>query len=238
MSDDPKRIVESGYDAIASRFGAWRAAIRSPDEEWLSDLLARLPERASVLELGCGQAGAARQILAAGHRYTGVDISAEQLRYARELVPEADFRRADVTEITLDADSLDAVVALYVFGHVPRAELPGLLERIASSLRPGGYLLATFARSGTEGVQDEWLGVPMFFGSYTDGQTLALIGDAGLAVERAEVVPIVEPEEGEARFLWTLVRRPPGRREPPLRPPGGPAAARARAAPPRPRGRG
>ena len=211
MSDDPKRIVEQGYDAIADRFGAWRAAIvGSPDDEWLGDLLERLPKRAEVLELGCGQGQAARRLVEAGHRYTGVDISAGQLHHARSLVPDAEFRHGDVTEIALDAESLDAVVSLYVFGHLPRAELPALLERIAASLRSGGYLLATFARSGAEGVEDDWLGVPMFFGSYTDPETLSLVGAAGLEIERAEVVPIVEPE-GEGAFLWVLARKPPDR---------------------------
>ena len=98
-----------------------------------------------------------------------------------------------------------------MFGHLPRADLPGVLERIAVWLRPGGYLLATFGRSGSEGVQDDWLGVPMFFGSYTDDESLALLGAAGLEPLRVEAVPIVEPEEGEASFLWVLARRPPGR---------------------------
>jgi cyclopropane fatty-acyl-phospholipid synthase-like methyltransferase len=160
-----------------------------------------------VLELGCGQGEAARLIVDAGHRYVGVDISAEQLRRARPLVPEAEFRHGDLSELVFDAESFDAVVSLYVFGHLPRAELPAVLERIACWLRPKGYLLATFARSGTEGVQGDWLGVPMFFGSYTDDETLALVGDAGFDVERAEVVPIVEPEEGPASFLWVLAAR-------------------------------
>lgn len=209
---DPKHIVESGYDTIAGRFGAWRAAIEgSPDDAWLGDLLARLPDRAAVFELGCGQGEAARPIVAAGHRYVGLDISAEQLRRARELVPEAEFRHGDLTGVAFDASTLDAVLSLYVFGHLPRADLPGVLERIAVWLRPGGYLLATFGRSGSEGVQDDWLGVPMFFGSYTDDESLALLGAAGLEPLRVEAVPIVEPEEGEASFLWVLARRPPGR---------------------------
>lgn len=207
MSEDPKRIVESGYDAIADRFGAWRAGITgSPDEEWLSDLLAKLPEQAAILELGCGQGLAARRIVDAGHRYTGVDISAEQLRFARELVPEAEFKHGDLTKIAFDAESVDAVVSFYVFNHLPRAELPGLLERIAVSLRSDGYLLATFGSSGSEGLQDDWLGVRMFFASYTENETLGLLRAAGFEIEREEVVPINEPEEGTARFLWVLAK--------------------------------
>jgi SAM-dependent methyltransferase len=206
---DPKEIVERGYDAIADRFGAWRAAISgSPDDEWLDDLLSRLAAPAAIVELGCGQGVAARRILEAGHRYLGVDISAEQLRRAHQLVPDAEFRHGDFTAMSFDADSLDAVVSLYAFGHLRRRELAELMPRIARWVRPGGYLLATFARSGTESVQDDWLGVPMFFGSHKDDETLALLADAGFEPQRTEVVPIIEPDEGETRFLWILAARP------------------------------
>jgi cyclopropane fatty-acyl-phospholipid synthase-like methyltransferase len=204
---DPKKIVEEGYDAMADRFGAWRAAIEgSPDDEWLGELLAKVPDQADVLELGCGQGEAARRIVDAGHRYVGIDISAEQLRHARALVPGAEFRHGDITAIGFNDESFDAVVSLYVFGHLPRAELPALLERIAGWLQPDGRLLATFGRSGWEGVEDDFIGVPMFFGSYTDEDTLALLESAGFAAERTEVVPIVEPE-GDASFLWVLAAR-------------------------------
>jgi cyclopropane fatty-acyl-phospholipid synthase-like methyltransferase len=144
-----------------------------------------------------------------------VEVSGEQLRRARDRVPGAELRRADLMEIELGPRSFDAVVAIYVFGHVPRAKLPGLLERIAVWLRPGGVLLATFARSGWEGVEEDFLGVPMFFGSYPDDETRELLLAAGFELERAEVVPIEEPE-GPADFLWVQARspaaEPPGRR--------------------------
>jgi hypothetical protein len=46
----------------------------------------------------------------------------------------------------------------------------------------------------------------MFFGSYTDDDTLALLDRVGFEVERVGVVPIVEPE-GDASFLWVLAAR-------------------------------
>jgi SAM-dependent methyltransferase len=207
MSEDPRRIVEQGYNVIAERFGAWRLGIKgSPDEEWVAELLDRLPAEADVLELGCGQGIIARWIVDAGHKYVGVDVSDEQLRRARSLVPEAEFRHGDLTELDVEAASFDAVISVYVLNHLRRVDLADLMPRAATWLRPGGYLLATFGKSGTEGVQADWLGVPMFFGSYTKQETLALLRDAGFRLERAEVVPIVEPEEGAASFLWVLAR--------------------------------
>ncbi|HEV2902151.1 MAG TPA: class I SAM-dependent methyltransferase [Gaiellaceae bacterium] len=213
---DPGDIVRRGYDALAPRYGEWRAAITgSPDDEWLGDFLGKISSPADVLEVGCGQGEWAPRFLEAGHRYLGVDVSEEQLRRARDRAPGAEFRRGDIMELELELGSFDAAVAIYVFGHVPRAKLPGLLERIGVWLRPGGLLLATFGRSGWEGVEEDFLGVPMFFGSYSDEETRELLLAAGFELERVEVVPIEEPE-GPATFLWVLSRKPaaepPGRR--------------------------
>jgi ubiquinone/menaquinone biosynthesis C-methylase UbiE len=139
-----------------------------------------------------------------------VDISDEQTRRARALIPDAEFRRADLAEIEFDSESFDAVTSLYVFNHVPRAELPVVLKRIGRWLRPRGYLLASFGCSGAEGVEEDWLGVPMFFASFTEDENRQLVRDAGLEIVRDEVVPIREPE-GVARFQWILARKPPSR---------------------------
>jgi SAM-dependent methyltransferase len=213
---DPADIVRRGYDALAPRYGEWRASIiGSPDDEWLGEVLGRIPVPADILELGCGPGEWAARFLDAGHRYIGVDVSEEQLRRACTRAPGADFRQGDLMKLASEPGLLDAVVAIYVFGHVPRATLPGFLERIGVWLRPGGLLLATFARSGWEGVDEDFLGVPMFFGSYPDDETRGLLIAAGFGLERAEVVPIEEPE-GPAEFLWVLARKPaaepPGRR--------------------------
>jgi SAM-dependent methyltransferase len=207
---DPKHLVESGYDAITDRYAAWAQAIRgSPAVVYLEELIGVIPDGAPVLDLGCGNGEPAGRLLAPGHRYTGVDISSEQLERAKLTVPGDDFIQADFTRLELAPGSFAAVVAVHVFNHVPRDELPALLRRIGRWLEPGGYLLASFGCSGTEGVQHEWLGVPMFFASYTEDETRDLVRAAGFDLVRDEVVRIIEPDEGVADFLWVLARTPP-----------------------------
>jgi hypothetical protein len=67
-------------------------------------------------------------------------------------------------------------------------------------------LLATFGTSGSEALED-WLGVPMFFGSFTAPENVRLVEEAGLEIVRDEVIPIFEPDHGEARFQWILARK-------------------------------
>jgi SAM-dependent methyltransferase len=162
--DERKRIVASGYDAIADRFAEWQRGISGRSGlVRVKRLLARLPERPDVLELGIGAGTAPSRLLAERARLTGVDISAEQARRAREALPGATILEADIAEVELSGSSFDAVVALYSLNHLPREELAPLLERVRGWLRPGGLLLATFATGDSAGWRGEWLGTEMYF---------------------------------------------------------------------------
>jgi SAM-dependent methyltransferase len=139
---------------------------------------------------------------------TGIDISAEQVRRARERVPGARILHADFTTVEIEPATFDAVVSFYVLNHVPREELGPLLGRIAEWLRPGGYLLASFGASDLPGCYGEWFdGVETFFSGYEPDVTLRLVREAGLAIVRDELETIREPE-GDATFLWVLASKP------------------------------
>lgn len=194
---------------MADRFRAWRGEIAGSQEaEWIDELVGRLPAEPVVLELGCGSGSYATSVFGERGDLLGIDISAEQVRRARHRYPGARFIEADFTMVALDPDSFDAVVSVYVLNHVPRADLPVLLTTITEWLKSGGHFLASFGRSGGEGVEDEWLGVPMFFASYTESENRQLVQAAGLEIERDEVIAIVEPDHGEARFQWILASKP------------------------------
>lgn len=206
MSDPRTQLVAAGYDAMAETWEDWSARVTDdPRHDWLEQLLAVLPPDARVVELGCGNGTRETRELAARTQLTGVDLSEEQLRRARERVPEAEFVHGDLTAIEFDAGSLDAVAAFYVFNHVPRELLPGLFERIHRWLRPGGHLLATLGASDLPDWHGEWLGVPMFFSGHPPEVNVRLLRDAGFELVREEPVTITEPE-GAVTFHWVLAR--------------------------------
>jgi SAM-dependent methyltransferase len=207
VAREPKEIVARGYDAIALRYAEWAGKIDSPVMEWVRDLDSRLEEGADVLELGCGRGVPATRELARRHRVTGVDISAVQVELARHHVPEASFVHADAMELDVAPASFDAIVALFVFGHVPAEEQPGLIARIGLWLRDGGLFLGTFgAGEPGEEIDGDWLGTPMFFASLAAEAYLPLLREAGLEPVRDEVVAHHEPGHGEVSFRWLLAR--------------------------------
>jgi SAM-dependent methyltransferase len=204
---NPKEIVARGYDAIALRYAEWAGAVVSPALDWLRELDSRLPDGADVLELGCGRGVPGTRELARRHRVTGVDISAVQIELARHHVPEASFVRADAIELDIAPGSLDAVVALYFFGHVPVDEQRELVGRIAVWLREGGLFLATVgAGEAGEEVAPDWLGAPMFFASLGRDSYIPLLRECGLAPLREEVIVQQEPGHGDVAFHWVLAQ--------------------------------
>lgn len=209
MSEDPRRIVTEGYDAMAERYAAWAAELRGdPRDAWLDRLDEHLHPGAEVLELGCGGGGPSTRRLAERYRLTGVDISAEQIARARANVTGARFVHADFTAFVFPPASFDAIVSLYVLNHVPREEQAPLLRRLAGWLRPGGTLLATFGTGGSEdAIEDDWLGVPMFFASFDPETNREHVRRAGFETLAEDVSEIVEPGYGTARFQWILAAR-------------------------------
>jgi SAM-dependent methyltransferase len=207
VSDPRTKLVGEGYDVIGERFVAWRDRIVGDPRLWWADqLTSRVSAGARVLELGCGSGVPDTQELAKRFRVTAVDLSPEQIRRARAAVPDAEFIVADFTALELEPSSFDAVVAFYVFNHVPRELLAGLLDDIHAWLVPDGYLLTAFGTGDTDGWTGEWLGTTMFFSSYPPETNSRLVDEAGFERLLDEVVTFLEPD-GEATFQWVLARR-------------------------------
>ena len=149
MATDPRQIVQTGYDKVSFVYRSEKGgAFDSPYASWLERL--HLPDGAAVLELGCGCGLPVAHILAPRIRYLGVDISPVQVDRARQLVPAGQFRRADMTDLAFEPFSFDAIIALYAIIHLPLADQPSLLERMAGWLRPRWPASDHCRRTGTD----------------------------------------------------------------------------------------
>ncbi|MDM9621053.1 class I SAM-dependent methyltransferase [Rhizobium sp. S96] len=115
----------------------------------LDAFLSALPAGASIIELGCGGGQDSVYMLSQGFEVTPTDGSAELAAKAEALLGRpVQVMRFD----ELDAeDAFDGTWAEASLLHVPRTELPGVLERIRRALKPGGILHATFKAGDAEG---------------------------------------------------------------------------------------
>lgn len=208
MIDSRKKTVQAGYDRMARRHLTWEGKVEGdPRERFLEQFVGLLPAGGRVLDLGCGAGVPSTRRLAEEFDVVGVDISAEQLRLARENVPTATLIQADLLKADFPGSSFDGITAFYSISHIPREEHAELFGLISKWLRPAGFLLASLGAGDSPDWTGEWLGVPMFFSSFDADANRRLIADAGMVLIHDEVVPMREPE-GEAIFLWVIARKP------------------------------
>jgi SAM-dependent methyltransferase len=101
--------------------------------------LERLPEGARILDVCCGTGYLAELLAVRGFRVTGVDASAEMIRYARETAPEAEFHVADADAFQLPAAFNAAVSTFDSLNHLLAYEsLEAAFRNTAAALVPGG----------------------------------------------------------------------------------------------------
>ena len=209
-SDDPKPVVERGYDRVARDYARLEGANEWPRMRWLRKLLSRVEPCSSVLDLGCGSGDPADIEISKKHQVTGVDISQAQIDLARRNVPAGQFLHGDVGSVEFSAASFDAVTAFYTLDCIPREEHETILRRIHKWLRREGLVLIGVEDAEYDNVRGEWLGVPMFISSFDPDTMTRLVNEAGFEFIETAVESQVEMYPSGSRdipFLWLFARK-------------------------------
>ena len=116
-----------------------------------------LPRGASVLDVGCGTGQLAGVLLSRGFRVTGLDRSAEMIRFARENAPGATFLVADARSFRLPRAFHAALSTFDTLNHIPSLEeLAATFCNVHAALVPGGLFL--FDLNMEEGYLARWRG--------------------------------------------------------------------------------
>ncbi|HLJ68652.1 MAG TPA: methyltransferase domain-containing protein [Chloroflexota bacterium] len=201
-----KEIVRTGYDAVADRYVATRR-LHDKERSLLQDFAGRLPAGAAVLDTGCGAGVPVTQWLGQRFHVTGVDISEEQIRLARRLVPQATFRREDMTALDLPDGIFDGICSFYAVIHIPRNEHRPLLASFHRLLKDRGLLLICMGAGDLPDDVEDFLGAPMYWSHYDAETNLRMTQEAGFEVLRSELVPDCLDPEGVANHLFLLAQK-------------------------------
>ena len=110
-----------------------------------------LPSQPTVIDVGCSSGYLLEDLSSAlpGASLVGVDLIARGLQKARENVPYAKLLQADVCDLPVDDESIDAAVSANLLEHVPddtqalgeifRILRPGARAVIVVPVGPGNY---------------------------------------------------------------------------------------------------
>jgi SAM-dependent methyltransferase len=205
-SQEPKGLVERGYDRVAHAYARLEGETAWPRMRWLQKVLDRLEPGSAVLDLGCGSGDPADVEISKAHKVTGVDISQVQIDLARQNVPTGHFIHGDAGSVAFPAASFDAVVSFYTLEHIPRKEHGTILRRIHRWLRAGGLLLVSMEAGDFDDAVGEWLGVPMFFSSFDAETVKQMVAEAGFDPLETAIEAQVEQDQ-EVPFLWVFARK-------------------------------
>lgn len=181
-----KDVVRAGYDAIGAQYTAARH-LDSNQRSLLQDLAGRLQRGAVVLDVGCGAGIPLTRWLSERFAVTGVDISEEQIRLARQSVPNARFLRQDMATLNFPDESFDAICSFYAVIHIPREEHRPLLENFHRMLKSGGLVLLCMGSGDWPGAVESFFEAPMYWSHYDAETNLHMTEEAGFESEVAEV---------------------------------------------------
>jgi SAM-dependent methyltransferase len=163
--DERRRRSQEFFDRHARQ---WDELARTllPVPEYLEQLLALVPDGATVVEIGIGTGGLLPALAATASRVIGVDHSPAMLDEARRKltnggVSGVELRLGEMTHLPLSDGSADCAVLNMVLHHA--ADPPAVLAEIRRILTQCGTLvLADLARhereAAREQLADQWLG--------------------------------------------------------------------------------
>lgn len=198
------------FDALGERYEDLFG--RVPDQlaalDWLVD---RLPSGARVLDVGSGTGRPTAQVLAdAGHAVTGIDVSAAMIEAARTLVPGARFEKADVRTYVPQDGGFDGVCSFFPLLVMDQPEIEAALDRMASWVAPGGYLVLATVPGDIRGLDIEWMGHPVTVSSLSVEQHLRRLTGAGLEVLHHHTSAFVPagPLAGPEEHFFCYATRP------------------------------
>lgn len=203
---DFKNLVKTGYNNIAGEYLAGRRR-DSKDIRLLDDLMARLPEYAQVLDVGCGAGIPVTQILSERFEVTGVDFSEAQVRLAERNVPGARFLCGDITMLDFPGSTYDAICSYYAIIHIPRQEHQALLANFHRMLRPSGFaLLCLGAENLVADIDENFFGARMYWSHFDADTYLAILNEIGFLLIWSKIVADETCQGGS--HLFVLVQKP------------------------------
>jgi SAM-dependent methyltransferase len=155
-----------------------------------------LPDFRKIADVCCGAGRHSEALARLGYCVTGLDRDAEMITKARNLGGAVTYVEADIRNYAPQAAAFDAVIVMaQSFGHFDSQTNRDVLERLASSVRPGG-----------RAIVDLWS--PEFFLAHQDVCELQTC--AGLVRETKHVgdqrlyVELEYPNRAKEQFEWEL----------------------------------
>jgi len=157
---------------------------------------ALLPEKAAVLDAGCGSGRDSKAFMEAGYEVTAFDASPEMRKRASEYIGQEvlDMR---FEEMSFE-NKFDGIWASASLLHVPMDQLPEIMGKMNKALKDGGVIYASFKYGDGTKMRGE-----RKFSDFNEKSVIPLFENAGFEILRNDVGSDNRP--GRESEMWVEV---------------------------------
>lgn len=137
--DDKNKNAVNIYNKIAKDYAKTYDTEDSNEEELIfqNSILNYTSPKITLLDIGCGSGFSAEYFSNKGINVTGIDLSEEMIRIAKEKHPSVNFQVADMRTFK-PSTKIDVVYAGYSMFHFPQEDFERTLENIKTYLNKKG----------------------------------------------------------------------------------------------------
>ena len=152
MEDTTKTTIET-YDKTVDKFKELTCKHQSLKD--LSFFSSFLPEKAKVLDAGCGFGRDTKFFIDKRYETYGVDLSENMIKKAREYAPGAEYSVQDLRKLDFSDSFFDGIWCAATLHHLRREDLPSTIKRFNDLLKKGGLIFIDVKEgSGEEFIAD------------------------------------------------------------------------------------
>jgi SAM-dependent methyltransferase len=196
------------YNKIAPQWAAARTAFYGREREYLDMLLAGLPPRSVVLDLGCGTGRPlAEHVLSKGHRVIGIDQAEKLLARARATFPQEQWISSPIETYGFEHRYSSAIIWDSLF-HIERVQHAPILSRVVAGLPAAGRLMLTVGGSQHPPFTDVMFGHEFFYDSNSPEETERILHELGCRIVLGEFMnqPTGGRDKGRHAFVAEKLR--------------------------------
>ena len=202
MADNEKHMDTSTIDYYNRNYDTFVESTRDVDfSEIQNTFMDMLPNKAEILDFGCGSGRDTKCFLDQGYQVEAIDGSVELCRLASEYtgieVRDMLFQELDVQE------KYDGIWACASILHLPKKQLREVLKNMYAALKSKGWIYTSFKYGEFEGERNG-----RYFTDFTTDTFKDFIHDMhGLKIEEHWITGDVRPGRGEEKWLNLLLQK-------------------------------
>jgi len=179
-------LVKQGYEKAADDYAAKRDQFKSL--KYLEQFSQLVKKHGTILDVGCGAGKPVDEYLVqVGFGVNGIDIAPRMIELAERNVPGAFYEIKDMSELKNGEYCVDGVVSFYAIFHTPRVKHQEILNKFASFMPNGGYILITMGAGEWEGTEDDFHGARMFWSHFGAEKNAEFVENAGFEIILNEI---------------------------------------------------